>query len=33
MHWTIGFLLTLVAAFAVGIWFQKAYPGMIPVIG
>lgn len=33
MHWSIGFLICLVIAAAAGVWFQKAYPGVIPVIG
>lgn len=33
MHWSVGFILTLLIAFGVGVWFQKAYPGKIPVIG
>lgn len=33
MHWSLAFILCLVLAAAAGVWFQKAYPGMIPVIG
>ncbi len=32
MHWTIGFIVTLLVAFAVGAWFSKSYPGSIPLI-
>ena len=33
MHWTIGAIVIVVLAFLAGAWFNKAYPGIIPVIG
>jgi len=33
MHWSIAFIVTLLIAAAAGVWFQKAYPGVIPLIG
>ena len=33
MHWSITALIIVVVAFGVGVWFQKAYPGTIPLIG
>lgn len=32
MHWTIGFVVTLLVAFAVGAYVCKTWPGSIPVI-
>ena len=32
MHWTLGAFVIVIIAFAAGVWFQKAYPGKIPLI-
>lgn len=32
MHWSIGAIVIVVIAFAIGAWYAKSYPGTIPVI-
>lgn len=32
MHWSVGFIVTILVAFAIGAWFSKTYPGSIPVV-
>lgn len=33
MHWSIGLLVVLLIAFLGGVWLQKSYPGVVPVVG
>ena len=32
LHWTFGLVLMLVAAFLLGSWVCKQYPGFLPVV-
>lgn len=33
MHWTVTAFVIVVVAFAAGVFFQKTYPGTVPLIG
>jgi hypothetical protein len=32
MHWSIGLIVVIVIAAAVGAWYSKTYPGSIPYV-
>lgn len=33
MHWSIGAILIILVAFVAGAWFNKNYPGVLPLVG